>query len=88
MGDSWGIKGFRGGGGEKPNIKQIVQKKNGQKISNIVKIGKKSEKSDFFTWAEVHKKGYFSELYPFYSLLNSIHLQLFCIRYLLHYFFI
>ena len=34
MGDPWGIEGFRGGGGEKPNIKQIVKKKkkNGEKI--------------------------------------------------------
>ena len=58
-----GNRGFQGGGGEKPNIKQMVQK--------IGKIGKKLEKSDFFTWAEVHKKGYFSELYPVYSSLNS-----------------
>ena len=39
MGDLWGIRGFRGGGGEKPNIKQIV-KKIGQKISKIGEIGK------------------------------------------------
>ena len=46
MGDPWGIEGFRGEG--KPNFKQIV-KKIGQKISKIGDIGKKSEKSDFFT---------------------------------------
>ena len=38
MGDPWGIGGFRGG--DKPNIKQIVKKKIGQKISKIGEIGK------------------------------------------------
>ena len=31
MGDPWRIRGFRGGGGEKPNIKQIVKKKSVKK---------------------------------------------------------
>ena len=35
MGDPWAIGDFRG---EKPNIKQIVKKKNGQKISKIGEI--------------------------------------------------
>ena len=44
MGDPWGF----GGGGEKPNIKQIVKKKIGQKISKIGEIGKKIGKVGFF----------------------------------------
>ena len=55
MGDPWGIGGFRGGG--EPNIKQIVKKKIGQKISKIDEIGKKSEKIGFFfywKWSKMH----------------------------------
>ena len=47
MGDPWGIWSFRGEGGGKPNIKQIV-KKIGQKISKIGEILKKFGKIDFF----------------------------------------
>ena len=46
MGDSWGIGGYRG---EKPNIKQIVKKKNRWKNLKKRRNLKKLEKSDFFT---------------------------------------
>ena len=46
MGDPWGIGGFRGG--DKPNIKQIVKKKNQSKNLKNRRNRKKSEKSDFF----------------------------------------
>ena len=44
MGDPWEIGGFRGGG-DRPNVKQIVRKKNGEKKNlknrrNRKKIGK------------------------------------------------
>ena len=42
MEDQWGIGGFRGG--EKPNIKQVVNKKKGKKFHK----SEKSEKSYFF----------------------------------------
>ena len=45
MEDPWRIGGYREG---KPNIKQIVKKKIGQKISKIGEIGKKSEFFFFF----------------------------------------
>ena len=50
MGDPWGIGFFRGGG-EKPNIKQIVKKKlvkKSEKAAKSEKNRKKLEKSDFF----------------------------------------
>ena len=50
MGVPWGIGGFRGGG-EKPNIKQIV-KKIGQKISKIGEIGKKNRRNRIFFFTE------------------------------------
>ena len=81
MGEPWGIGGFRG-------RRSPILSKSSKKTVKKSQKSAKSEKSDFFTWAELHKKGYFSELYPVYSSLNSIHLQLFCIRSLLHYFFI
>ena len=39
MGDPWGIGGFRGG--VNPNIKQIVKKKNDEKIRKRGKIKEK-----------------------------------------------
>ena len=41
MGDPWGIGDFRGGGGGKPNIKQIVKKvgQRSQKSAKSKKIG-------------------------------------------------
>ena len=83
-----GNQGFQGGGGGRSPIFSKSSKKTVKKSQKSAKSGFFLEKSDFFTWVEVHKKGCFSELYPVYSSLNSIHLQLFCIRYLLHYFFI
>ena len=47
MGDPWGIGGFRGGGGGKPNMKQIV-KQNLKKRQNRKKIGKNQKKTDIF----------------------------------------
>ena len=47
MGDSWGIRGFRGGE-EKPNIKQIVKKWVKKSKKSAAKSEKKSEKFDFF----------------------------------------
>ena len=46
MGDPWRIWGFRGGG-EKPNIKQIV-KKNGQKSQKSAKSEKNWKNQIFF----------------------------------------
>ena len=47
--DPWGIGDFRGGGGEKTNIKQIVKKKKiGEKIWKSGEIGKKSENIGYF----------------------------------------
>ena len=47
MGDPWGIGGFRGGG-EKPNIKQIVKKKKKKKSVKKSEKAAKLEKSDIF----------------------------------------
>ena len=47
MGDPWGIEGFRGE--RSPILSKSSKKKK-------VKKYQKSAKSDFFTWAEVHKK--------------------------------
>ena len=49
MVDPWGTVGFSGGEGGKPNIKQIVKKKIGQKISKIGQIGKKIGKINFYS---------------------------------------
>ena len=47
MGDPWEIEGFRGGG-EKPNIKQIVKENRSKNLKKSAKLEKRSEKSDFF----------------------------------------
>ena len=48
MRDPWGIGGFRGGGGEKTNIKQIVKKKSVIKSERAAK----SEKFGYFFVSE------------------------------------
>ena len=48
MGDPWGIGGFRGGG-EKPNIKQIV-KKSVKKSQKFAKSEKNRKNQIFFYW--------------------------------------
>ena len=47
MGDPWGIECFRGGGEEAQY--QANRQKNGQKISQMCEIGKKS---DFYFYTE------------------------------------
>ena len=57
MGNPRGIAGLSGGGEEKPNIKQIVKKKIGQKIWKSGEIAKKLEKFDIFfywKWSKMH----------------------------------